>query len=170
MNVFETISSKRAVREFKPDPLPPQIIQQILNAGRRAQSSKNRQPWNFIVIEDKATLAELSKLGDFAGHIAGAAVAIGIVTSDPFAHYSPFFDSGQSAAYMQLAAWELGVGSCMATIHNMDGARQLLGYPQDMFMQFAISFGYPAETVVLERPPRKAGRRTFDDVVHWEKW
>lgn len=170
MNVFEAISRKRAIREFKDEKLPPRIIEQILNAGRRAQSSKNRQPWNFIVMEDRGTLKALSKLGDYADHIAGAAVAVGIVTTDPYAHYSPFFDSGQSAAYMQLAAWELGVGSCMATIHKLDEARKLLGFPQDMYMQFAISFGYPAESVVLERPARKQGRRSFDDVVHWEKW
>lgn len=170
MNVFEAISSKRAIREFKDEQLPPQVIEQILNAGRRAQSSKNRQPWNFIVIQNRNTLEELSKCGNYSGHIAGAAIAVGIVTSDPYAHYSPFFDSGQSAAYMQLAAWELGVGSCMATIHKPDEARKLLEFPEDMYMQFAISFGYPDKNAVADRPARKEGRRAFDDVVHWEKW
>jgi nitroreductase len=55
MDVSEAIRLKRAVRKFTPDPLPEEVIFAILNAGRRAQSSKNAQPWQFIAITDKAT-------------------------------------------------------------------------------------------------------------------
>jgi nitroreductase len=77
------------------------------------------------------------------------------------------FDAGQSAAYMQLAAWELGVGSCLATIYEPDRARELLGVPADLHIRAALSFGYPAES---QRPPKAAGRRGWGDVVHFEKW
>jgi len=80
------------------------------------------------------------------------------------------FDAGQSAAYMQLAGWELGVGSCLATIYEPDKARQVLGFPDDLHIRIAISFGYPLDTGVLSAAPRKGGRRDFDEAVHWNKW
>jgi len=80
------------------------------------------------------------------------------------------FDAGQAAAYMQLAAWELGIGSCLATIYEPEKARQLLGFPEDLFIRIAISFGYPLQDGQIDSPPMKGGRRSFDEVVHWERW
>jgi nitroreductase len=80
------------------------------------------------------------------------------------------FDAGQAAAYMQLAAWELGVGSCLATIYEEEKARQLLGFPEDQRIRIAISFGYPLEEDAIDRLPKKGGRRSLNEIVHWEKW
>ena len=115
MEVHEALRLKRAVREFTDQPIPKDQIEQILNAGRRAQSAKNRQPWEFIAIQDREILKSLSGLGTWAGHLAGAALGIAILTPDPAIRWSIMFDAGQAAAYMQLAAWELGIGSCLAT-------------------------------------------------------
>ena len=79
------------------------------------------------------------------------------------------FDAGQSAAYMQLAAWEQGVGSCPATLYEPDQAAALLALPPDWQAHVALSFGYPAEPPTSQAPKR-AGRKALDDVVHWEKW
>ncbi|MGB9672917.1 MAG: nitroreductase family protein [Anaerolineales bacterium] len=170
MNVLDAIKFKRAVRKFKDEPLPEEVILKILNAGRRAQSAKNMQPWNFIAIRNKETLLSLSQLGEWAGHIAGAALAVAILTPDPAIRFSIMFDAGQAAAYMQLAAWELGVGSCLATIYQPDKARQLLGFPSDLHLNVVISFGYPTEDVLLKESPRKGGRRPISEVVHWDHW
>jgi nitroreductase len=80
------------------------------------------------------------------------------------------FDAGQSASYMQLAAWELGVGSCLATIYEPDPARLLLDVPADFFLNVAISFGYPLDTQVLTAAPKKGGRLAFDQIVHFDRW
>ncbi len=170
MNVSEAIHTKRAVRQFKPDPLPDEAVLAILNAGRRAQSSKNTQPWHFIAIRQRDTLVALSKLGTFAGHLAGAALGVAIITPHPDTRWSVMFDAGQSAAYMQLAAWELGIGSVPATIYEPDKARELLGFPDDLHIRAALSFGYPADSAELSRPPKKGGRRPPADIVHWERW
>ena len=77
MNVSDAIILKRAVRHFTEQPLPNSSIHAILNAGRRAQSSKNTQPWNFIAITDKLMLKALSECGVNAGHLAGAALGCG---------------------------------------------------------------------------------------------
>jgi len=168
--VSEAIRTKRAVREFQDRPLSEEAIHHILNAGRRAQSAKNIQPWHFIAIREKSTLKALSELGTWAGHLAGAALGIAIITPHPDTRFSVMFDAGQSAAYMQLAAWELGIGSCLATIYETDQARNLLGFPNDMEIRIALSFGYPIDKEVLTRGSKKGGRRGLDEVVHWEKW
>jgi nitroreductase len=170
MNISEAIRLKRAVRKFTPDPIPEDVITAILNAGRRAQSSKNSQPWQFIAVTDKLILKQLSECGDFAGHIAGAALAVAILTPDPEGKFQTMFDAGQAAAYMQLAAWELGVGSCPASIYRPEIARQILKFPDEWHLRIVLSFGYPLQEDKLTAPPKKGGRRILDDVVHREKW
>jgi len=170
MNVLEAISTKRAVRTFTDRPLPDDVIRKILTAGRRAQSSKNMQPWHFIAIQDKDTLKALSELGDYAGHLSNAALGVAIVTPPPEQRFSIMFDTGQAAAYMQLAAWEMGISSCLATIYQPDEARKLLGFPKNLHNRVTISFGYPFPDEASPRPPHKGGRRDFDDVVHFKKW
>jgi len=170
MNVSEAIRAKRAVRKFQDTPLSEAEVHAILNAGRRAQSSKNTQPWHFIAIHDRETLTALSKLGTYAGHLAGAALGMAIITPDPASRFSVMFDAGQAAAYMQLAAWELGIGSCLATIYEPEKAREILGFPPDLHLRIAISFGYPQESLDLTREPQKGGRNPFEEIVHWDRW
>ncbi len=170
MNVSDAIRTKRAVRVFEDRPLPEQAAHHILNAGRRAQSAKNIQPWHFIAIRDKSILKALSELGTWAGHLAGAALGVAIITPHPDTRFSVMFDAGQLAAFMQLAAWELGIGSCLATIYETEKARDLLGFPKDMEIRVALSFGYPVDADLLTRQPKKGGRRSLDEVIHWEKW
>jgi nitroreductase len=170
MNVSDAIRTKRAVRKFSSLALPENAIVAILNAGRLAQSSKNEQGWHFIAIEDKAVLRELSECGDWAGHVAGAALGVAILTLDPVAKFQTMFDAGQAAAYMQLAAWELGIGSCPASIYDSERARIALGFPPDLHLRIVLSFGYPADKERLVSPPRKGGRRELADVVHRERW
>ena len=170
MNVSDAIRLKRAVRKFQDKPLPDDVIREILNAGRRSQSSKNEQGWQFIVIRNKAILKALSETGTYAGHLAGAAMAVAILTPDPTAKFQTMFDAGQAAAYMQLLAWELGVGSCLASIYEMEKARDILGFPPEWHLRIALSFGYPADEEKLSAPPKKGGRRSLEEIVHWERW
>jgi nitroreductase len=171
MNVSDAIRTKRAIRQFADRPLPDEAVRAILNAGRRAQSSKNTQPWQFVAVRDKAALKALSECGQYAGHIAGAALAVVILTPDPAQRWSIMFDAGQSAAYMQLAAWELDIGSCLATLYEPDKVRALLGgIPPDQHINVAISFGYPAPEQARPAAVKKGGRRPFDEEVHWERW
>lgn len=170
MNVSEAIRTKRAVRKFDSRALPDEVVHAILNAGRRSQSSKNEQTWQFIAIRDKTVLKALSECGEWAGHLAGAALGIAIVTPDPTPKFQVLFDAGQAASYMQLAAWELGVGSCIASIYDMDKARLILRFPADASLRFALSFGYPADENKLSAPPKKGGRRPLEEMVHWDTW
>ncbi len=170
MDVSEAIRTKRAVRKFKDQPLPDDVARAILNAGRRSQSSKNTQPWQFIAIRDRSTLQALAQSGQYASHLAGAAMGVAILTPDPGEKFQTLFDAGQAAAYMQLAAWELGVGSCIASIYEPEQARKILGFPANWYLYIALSFGYPADEAALSAPPKKGGRKGLEEIVHWEKW
>jgi nitroreductase len=170
MNVSDAIRTKRAVRKFTDQPLSEDVALAILNAGRRSQSSKNEQSWQFIAIQDKAILEELSQCGEWAGHLAGAALAVAILTPDPTEKFQTLFDAGQASAFMQLAAWELGVGSCPASLYDFERTRAILGFPPEWHLRIAISFGYPADETKLSAPPKKGGRRELEEVAHWDKW
>lgn len=165
MTVSELIRTKRAVRQFTAEPISEEVIRSILNAGRRAQSSKNTQPWHFIAIRDRETLRQLSQCGMYARHLAGAPFAIALIAST-----AEGFDLGQATAYMQLAAWELGIGSCIASMWEPEKAKAILGVPQDLHFDVAISFGYPLHGDERPSAPNPGGRKLFNEVVFWERW
>jgi nitroreductase len=173
MDTLEAIRTKRMVRSFADRPIEPERLDAILDAGRHAPSSKNSQRWDFIVIDDREQLRALSALGRYAGHLAGAAVAVAIVTPDPRGPGSPLsvvWDCGIAAENLMLAAWSMGIGSCPATVYETDLARKLLGYPPELDCEYLISFGYPANPEDLTRPPRAGGRKALDEVVHRGHW
>jgi nitroreductase len=173
MDTLEAIATRRSIRDFAGRPLDEEHLRIILDAGRRAGSSKNRQRWDFIVVRDRGRLRELAAAGPWAGHVAGAAAAVGLVTPDPRAAAAPLsviWDLGGAAAQMMLAAWSQGIGSCPATVYEQELVRRLLGYPDDRWCEYLLSFGYPADPAALRAPRRAGGRRALVDVVHDERW
>jgi nitroreductase len=173
LGTWEAIDSLRVVREFDPAPLDSWIVDRIVDAGRRTGSSKNQQRWAFIVCRDRTHLVELAALGPWAGHLAGASVAVALLTPDPRAPGAPLsvmWDLGRAAQSMMLAAWELGIGSVPATVYEHERARELLGYPEGWHCEFVLSFGRPADPGVLTAPKRAGGRRALAEIVHEERW
>jgi nitroreductase len=173
VSVWEAVSHKRVIRRFSDRPIAPDELVRILNAGRRAASSKNLQRWQFIVCRDPEHLKELSAVGPWADHLAGASVAVALVTPDPGAADAPLsvmFDLGMAAGNMMLVAWELGIGSVPATVYEHELARRLLGYPEDHHCEYILSFGYPADPSELSRPNKAGGRVALADIVHNERW
>jgi len=173
MDTLKAIDGLRVVRRFRADPIPEAQLLRILDAGRHAGSSKNSQRWDFIAIRDKATLDRLGTIGPWAGHLAGAPAAIALVTPDPRAPGVPLaimWDLGRAAQNMTLAAWELGIGSCPATVYEQDACREILGYPADHHCEYVLSLGYPVNPADLTRPARAGGRVTLESIVHQERW
>jgi len=173
MDTWQAINAVRVVREFADRPLAPEHLDRILNAGRRAGSSKNEQRWAFIAVHDREHLRELASVGRYAGHLAGAAVAIALVTpetGDGPRTRSVMWDLGRAAQNMVLAAWELGIGSVPATVYDHAMSARLLSLPPDQRCDFLLSFGYPADDSKLTAPNRAGGRLPLDEVVHEERW
>jgi nitroreductase len=169
MQTWDAITSRRNVREFADRPISAEDLDRVLEAGRRSPSSQNWQPWDFVLVTDRAQLSELSQVFSGAYHVAHAAAAIAIVgpTADnPFRRAQ--FDLGQAAMSMELAAADLGIGSCHAGVADMALARQVLGLPADRDWVSLMSLGYPADRLLA--PVRNPKRRPFDEVVHRGRW
>jgi nitroreductase len=172
METWDAINTVRAIRRFADRALQAEHLERILNAGRRAGSSKNEQRWAFIVIRDREHLRELAQVGDYAGHLAGAAAAIALVTPEATGHRrdSIMWDLGRAAQNMVLAAWELGIGSVPATVYDHALAKQLLALPDDRRCDFLLSFGYPENESKLTAPNKPGGRVPLDSVLHEDRW
>jgi nitroreductase len=162
LSVQAAIAAKRAVRRYSAEAVPQEIINSILNAGRRAQSSKNDQPWVFVVVQEREQLQRLATAGTYAAHMPASAFTVVLVAPERYE-----FDLGQAAANMQLAGVAHGVGSCVTVLHNQDAARAILGVPAELSCRWAITFGYPAEPPA---PLKAGGRRALDEIVRAERY
>ena len=169
METWTAIESRRNVRSFTGRPIPAEDLDRILEAGRRAPSSQNWQPWDFILVTDREQLRELAGVWRGAGHVAGSAATIVVIApaADNEFHRAQF-DLGQATMAMTLAAVDLGIGSCHAGVSDIGLARELLGFPADRDWAFLISLGYPADRPLV--PVKKPKRRPFDEVVHRGHW
>jgi nitroreductase len=173
MTVWEAIRRVRVVRSFADKPLPPEAVERIVDAGRHTGSSKNQQAWDFIVIRDREQLKALAAVGTYAGHLAGATVAVALVTPGSTtkpSSSSVMWDLGRAAQNMVLAAWEMGIGSVPATVYDHALAARLLGLPGDRRCDFLLSFGYPKDPEKLTAPPKKGGRKSLDEIVREDRW
>ncbi|MGH9196476.1 MAG: nitroreductase family protein, partial [Acidimicrobiia bacterium] len=85
-------------------------------------------------------------------------------------HLSVMWDLGRAAQNMVLTAWQLGIGSCPATVHDHDFVRRELQIPADQHCEYILSFGYPSDASVFDAPNKKGGRRSVDEVLHVETW
>lgn len=172
MDALQGITTRKAVRDFDRTSVARTDIDRVLDAGRRAPSSMNEQRWDFILCADREHLNQLSKVGDYADHLAGCAFSVALVTPEAeevWRRESIAFDLGQAAENMMLAAWSLGLGSVHASVYDEEMTRNLLGYPEGYRCDTILSFGYPADPSVLRLPPSK-GRKPLGDIVHEERW
>ncbi|MCS6927389.1 MAG: nitroreductase family protein [Candidatus Binatia bacterium] len=155
MDVFECICTRPAIRSFRPDPLPAEVVNKILEAGRQAHSQRNRQPWRFIVIQDRDTLKQIGALAPTGPYIADAPLAIALVMEGV---KNPQLDAARAAECLMLAAWGEGVGSCWVGGLDRPQVKALLGIPEAAELITVIPFGYPTAAEASKKKVRK--RRT----------
>lgn len=163
MDAHTCIRSKRDSRAYADRPIPEDALQRILQAGRMAGSSKNTQPWRFVVLRDPERKAELAACGQFAAHVPAAPLVIAVVLTPG----GGAFDAGRAAQNMMLAAWAEGITSCPVAMHDREGAAKVLGLPDDHVVAIVCSFGYPESEASLHRG---VARTPLDDLVRYERW
>jgi nitroreductase len=167
METYEAIRSRRNVRSYSGRPISEEDLDQILEAARRTPSSRNTQPWDFVLCTAPDQLEKLAGVWKGAGHVAGSAATIAIVAprSDKD---SVQYDLGQATMSIMLAAADLGIGSGHALVSDHDLAARILGLPEDRICLWLIALGYPADRPLapIERP----ARRSLSDVVHRGSW
>jgi nitroreductase len=171
MNTWDAITSRRDVREFEDRPLTDDELDRILDAGRRAPSSRNWQPWDFVLVSDREQLRELAKVWRGAGHVAGSAATIALIltdSADPGERERAQYDIGQATMAMLIAAADMGIGTGHSAVGDQDQARRVLGLPEDRYAAYLIPVGYPAGRPL--KPIRAPDRRPFAEVVHRGHW
>ena len=163
MDAYTCIRTKRDSREYNSQPVSDEALQQILQAGRMAGSSKNTQPWRFVVLRDDERKSELAACGQFATHLPSAPLVIAVV----LAPGGGDFDAGRAAQNMLLAAWAGGLTSCPVSMHDRDCAARVLGLPEDHRVAIVLGFGYPASE---ESRHRGVSRTPMTELVRHERW
>lgn len=163
MTVFETVQTMLAVRQYQDRPVAADAIRRIVEAGRLTGSSMNRQPWHFIVVEQRDTLKQLGALAGSGPYIAQAAFAI-VVVMEP----SPYAVSDASRAIqsMMLTAWSEGIGSNWVGFEDMSQVKPLLGIPEALRVLAIVPFGYPAQAAGQGKKQRKP----LAEVAHRERF
>lgn len=171
METWDAIRSRRNVREFSDRPVSTEDLDRILEAGRRAPSSRNWQPWDFVVVTDRRRLRDLARVWQGAWHVAHAQAAIALIAPGPDDERQREliqYDLGQATMSMMLAAADQGIGSCHSAVSDQGLAREILELPGDRVCAYLLSIGYPADRPLA--PLVRPDRRPFDDVVHRERW
>jgi nitroreductase len=163
VDTYLAIASRREVREYEPRPLPPEVEERILDAGRLSGSSKNKQPWRFDVVRGELLADAVYEPENLRGSPFVVAVVVG--GKGPIA-----FDAGRAAQNMMLAAWNDGVGSCPNSLADDRDIDELLGLRDGEKVQTILSFGYPAKPRDPESRPAtdwsaRANRRPLAETV-----
>lgn len=164
MDTFETIRTVLAVRDYQDKPIPADVLDQIVRAAHLTASSKNGQPWHFIVVRDKATLHKLAQVATTGRYLAQAPVAI-VVVIDPDSIFG-VSDGSRAIQDMILTAWSHGIGSnWVGWEGRLTGAKFLLGIPEHLDVLAILPFGYPAnERLGKGHKKRKpVGEVVFDE-------
>jgi nitroreductase len=162
------LRSLRAVRSFRSEPVPQEVLDNLLEVARWSGSAGNRQPWEIVVIRDRDTLRSLASVEGYARHLTGAPLGIVLVMAGERAEQETY-DEGRLAERIMLAAHAHGVGSSIGWVvgPGRDAARELLRIPKEKVVRTAISLGYPDEEA---RRSRGQARKSLGEIVHEESY
>jgi nitroreductase len=163
MQAIEALKTRRSIRTYTAQPVERKIIEEIVDCARLAPTAMNDQPWEFVVITEKAALASIPPMLGHAEYIANAAFAVLVLSRE-----TQYFVEDCSAATENLliAAAAHGLGSCWVAGTQQAYApvvAKAFGAPEDRKLIAIVSFGYPAESPVIEK-------RALAEVLHWEKF
>lgn len=171
-SVFDTMRKRRSVRRYDKQEIPKDSIQDILQAAFFSPSSSNRRPWHFVLVTDQVKIEKLSRARDGSSQFASGAPMVIVVCADSEMAGRWIEDSSIAAIMIQLAATELGLGSCWIHIHDSkhseemsseDYVREVLGIPSTVRVLCMIAMGFPAE----EKSPHEDDE-FMPERVHWE--
>ncbi len=162
-DTYLVVASKRDERRYADRPVPEEVVERILDAGRLAGSAVNRQPWRFVVVETPAARERLAEAVYAPANLHGAALVVALVGQRGL-------DLGRAAQNMMLTAWNEGVVSCPNGLRDREAAGRLLGLGEGEEIGYVLSFGYPWRPRNPERRPpeawsARADRKPLDDLV-----
>jgi len=162
--VFETVRSLLAVREFADRPVPDDVLRRILEAGRQTASARNGQPWHFVLVRERDGLRKLGSLVRTGGYTANAAAAVIVASEKATAQYG-LSDASRAIQSMLLTAWGDGVASNWTGFGGLEGVRNEFGIPETYDVLAVLPFGYPRRKIA-----GKKKRKPLNEVVSVERF
>ena len=164
MEVYDAVRTVLAVRDFQNKTVPDSVVKKVVEAARLTASSKNDQPWHFIIVQDRDTLGQLGSIVKSGPYNAQAAfvIAVAVDKSSPFG----VSDASRAIQSMVLTAWSEGVGSNWTGWVGMSRVAALLDVPDSIDVIAVVPFGYPTQTRTRGRKRRK----TLSEVAHREQF
>lgn len=158
MEVWDALRTRLTIRQFKPDPVPDELVTRLLQAALWSPSSRNLQPWRFVVIQDRETLGKIGAVTTYGPFLADAPLAIAIGMDTRTAD-RPELDCGRALQQMEILAWSEGLGTCFVTFHEPDqnrAAKALLAMPSHIELITIMPFGYRHDHIKGVRRRRKS--------------
>ncbi len=177
MELMEGLLTRRSVRKYQPRKIEKTVMERIIKAAQFSPTAHNKQPWEFLVIDDPDFLANLRHIQRWTSFAKDAACVV-IVCGDISRSFSrdkedekwTFIDVDCAIATqsLMLAAWAEGIGSCYCGAAPMqkvvDALRAKLNLPENIRPFAIVPMGYPAET------PKQPEDRYDSEKIHWGKW
>ena len=159
--MIELLRRRRSIRRFQDRPVPPEVVDLLVETALRAPSSRGFNPWHFVVVRDPAVLGQLAGAKPHgASFLKNAPLGI-VVAADPGVSDVWVEDASIAAVLLHLAAADLGLGSCWIQLRRRphdenrsacEFVRELLGMPPELEVLAILAVGYPDE----EKKPHPA--------------
>jgi nitroreductase len=162
----------RQIRDFRDEPVPDDLLTEILRVGRWTGSASNRQPWRFIVIRDKATLARVGEIGaPSTNHIGKAPLAIAVVMPGE-AEIRDAYDEGRVTERILIAAELLGLGAGIAWAQAKvrPQVNEVLGVQDPQFVRSIVAIGYPTDAALKPKSERGTARKPLSELARDERF
>lgn len=164
-DLLEFLLTRRSIRQFKPDPVPDELLVKILNISRYAPSAGNRQPWVFVVVKDQEVKEKLSSLHAGSSPLIRAPVGVVVACDKNLSSISYQVDCANAAMYIMLAAHALGLGTVwLQTMRNVEAIQKILELPENYVPIAIIALGYPAEK------PQPRARKQLEEITYLNKY
>lgn len=163
MDAIEAMKTRRSIRSYSPDPVPTEIIEDIIDCARHAPTGRGEQPWEFVVVTDERMRKSIAELAQYGRFIATAPVCVAVFCRDT----TYYLEDGSAATQnILLAAHAHGLGSCWVAGDKKPYASkiaELLGVPSGYKLVSLVAIGHPLETPQKEKRP-------LEKVLHWERF
>jgi len=171
-SVMEQLRTVRQIRQYSREPVRADAVGELLEVARWTGSSRNSQPWHFIVISDADVLRRISELRPNINWVAGAPLAIAIVL-DGTSDLSESYDEGRVTERLLVAAHTLGLGAGTAHFGNAADqakAKEILGIPAERAARSLVTIGHPTSVKDPRPNPRPGGRKPLSEIVSYGRW
>jgi len=162
MDFYEVVRTRRSIRTYRPDPIPEDALNRVLEATRAAPSGSNRQPWRFIIVKDEELKGRLAAACGNQGFIAEAPVVVVACGFDInynrggyMGEMSMLIDISIAFTHLILAARAEGLGTCWIGAFDNDEVKEILEIPEDVNVVAVTPLGYPKDDKFSEPGPRK---------------